>query len=227
MNASSRFLLASAASAVLLAACGQQGEVPADGTPLGANQTVQLQGTAGGEVEFTGVVQSISAPRLVVSGITVVTTPATEIKRGDTKIPLTALRIGETVKVEGTLEADGSVTAREIKAAGLAPQPTPTPGATPTPGPAPTPGPTPSPSPTPDDDDDDDEELEFTGIIQSITPPSLRVSERSVLTDGRTEFKGEGRIHSLLDLRVGDTVEVEGTLMADGSTVLASEIKRR
>jgi hypothetical protein len=47
------------------------------------------------------------------------------------------------------------------------------------------------------------------------------------MTDSRTQFKGSGRIHSLLDLRVGDTVEVEGRLMADGATVLASDIKRK
>src|SRR6185369_15458101 len=141
----------------------------------------------------------------------------TEIKRGDRKIALTDLRVGETVKVEGTLEADGSVTAREIAAA---------PSPSPTPSPTVSPGPTPSPSPTPDDDDDDDEE-EFTGVIQSITPPSLAVSGRTVMTDGHTEFKGQGHIHSILDLRVGDTVEVEGRLMQDGTTVLASEIKRR
>jgi hypothetical protein len=140
--------------------------------------------------------------------------------------------------VEGTLEADGTVTAREIEAA---PQPTPTPSPTPTPTPTPSPSPTaspspsplpsptpsprPTPSPTPSPDDDD--ELEFTGVIQSITPPSLVVSGRTVMTDSRTEFKGNGHIHSLLDLRVGDTVEVEGGLMTDGATVLASEIKRK
>ena len=64
-------------------------------------------------------------------------------------------------------------------------------------------------------------------MIQSITPPSLVVSGRTVMTDGRTEFKGQGHIHSLLDLHVGDTVEVEGRLMADGATILASEIKRQ
>jgi hypothetical protein len=63
-------------------------------------------------------------------------------------------------------------------------------------------------------------------VIQSITPPSLVVSGRTVVTDGRTHLHGQGRIHSLLDLRVGDTVEVEGTLMSDGASVLATDIKR-
>lgn len=43
------------------------------------------------------------------------TTSATEIKRGRSRIGLAEVRAGETAKVEGTPQADGSVLAREIE----------------------------------------------------------------------------------------------------------------
>ncbi len=73
------------------------------------------------EAEFTGTIEAINSPNLTVSGRTVVTNAATEIERADVKIALTDLHTGETVKVEGTLQGDGSVLAREIKAAAPAP----------------------------------------------------------------------------------------------------------
>lgn len=94
-----------------------------------------------------------------------------------------------------------------------------------TPGSESSPSPSPSPSPGPGDDDDESE-VEFTGVVESITPPSLVVAGRLVLTDANTDFKGKGSIHALEDLSVGDTVEVEAVLNADGS-LLAREIKRK
>lgn len=144
------------------------------------------------KVEFTGTIESITPPRLRVSGRTVETNAETEIKRGDTRISVTALKVGETVKVEGSLLPDQSVLARGLEVK------------------------------SPDEDDD---EVEFTGTIESITPPSLRVSGRTVVTNADTEFEGEGRTGSLADFKVGDRVEVEGTLLSDGS-VLARELKK-
>lgn len=74
------------------------------------------------------------------------------------------------------------------------------------------------------DDDDEDDEVEFEGRIESITPPTLRVAGRTVVTDPSTKFSGEGKVKSLADLKVGMRVEVEGTAQADGS-VLARKIK--
>ena len=147
------------------------------------------------EREFTGRVESVTPPTLVVSGINVLTNERTEIKRGDVEITLADIQVGETVKVEGTPQADGSVLAREIKI----------------------------------DKDNDDEgqagEVEFEGLIGSVTPPSLVVAGHNVLTDSNTEFKGKGHIESVSDLNVGDLVEVEGLESTPG-TVLALEIKR-
>jgi uncharacterized protein DUF5666 len=69
----------------------------------------------GSEVEFRGTVGPVTPPSLMVGGRIVLTTSATEIKRGRSRISLTAVQEGETAKVEGTPQADGSVLAREIE----------------------------------------------------------------------------------------------------------------
>ena len=66
--------------------------------------------------------------------------------------------------------------------------------------------------------------VEFTGRVSSLTPPTLMVGNRAVLTNPSTQFKGAGT-RSLLDLKVGNTVRVAGASLPDGS-VLAHEIAR-
>jgi hypothetical protein len=67
------------------------------------------------EVELVGFVKSVSAPNLTVGGRTVVTTKATEIKRNKTKVPFGSIKVGDHIKVQGVVRADGKVQAREIK----------------------------------------------------------------------------------------------------------------
>lgn len=148
------------------------------------------------DVEFRGTVESVTPPSLVVTGRTVVTDAGTRIlDRDNQPIGLSDIPVGSLVEVEGSAQADGSVLASKIKLE--------------------------------DDDaneDDDNEEVEFTGVVGSITPPTLVVDGRTVLTDASTEFRGKGDVHSLSDLAVGMTVEVKGQGLADGS-VLARRIK--
>ena len=61
-------------------------------------------------VEFTGVVEVMASDMWVVSGRTVAVTAATEIKPG--------LEIGMLARVHAVRQADGSVWAREMEAAG-------------------------------------------------------------------------------------------------------------
>lgn len=63
----------------------------------------------GDDIEFVGVLSAINGDTLTINGRTVVITPMTEVKG--------TLMVGETVKVEGILQSDNSVQAREIKAA--------------------------------------------------------------------------------------------------------------
>jgi hypothetical protein len=67
------------------------------------------------EVEFTGAIDSIADPTLVVAGRTVVTDSSTRITDGGADTTLSALTVGMMVEVEGALQADGSVLAERIK----------------------------------------------------------------------------------------------------------------
>lgn len=146
----------------------------------------------GDEREFTGLVESVTPPTLMVSGITVQTDAGTEIKRGNLRIALAEIQVGETAKVEGAPLADGSVRAREIKVSGGSGQ-----------------GP----------------EVQFSGVVDAVAPPSMVVDGRSVLTDSNTKFTGKGHIDSVADFDVGDVVEVEALQSTTGA-LLAREIKR-
>jgi hypothetical protein len=71
----------------------------------------------------------------------------------------------------------------------------------------------PSPSATPSPGET---ETGLKGRIESITPPSLRVAGRTVLTNSSTKIKRDGQSIALTDLQVGQTVEVEGNVQPDG-----------
>lgn len=81
------------------------------------------------------------------------------------------------------------------------------------------PSPATSPTPAPAG-----KEVELTGTVESVTPPSLMVSGRTVLTSAATRIRRGDHTISLGDLKVGDKVEVEGTQQADGG-LLASQIR--
>jgi len=63
----------------------------------------------------------------------------------------------------------------------------------------------------------------FSGQIVSVTPPSLQVDDVRVTTDSSTVIDKDGVSVGLDKLQPGDSVEVEGSLQADG-TVLARRI---
>jgi hypothetical protein len=66
--------------------------------------------------------------------------------------------------------------------------------------------------------------IEFGGTVESITPPSITVAGRSVVTNADTRIKRSGQAITLSDITVGMKVEVEGVVQSDGS-VLASKVK--
>jgi hypothetical protein len=65
--------------------------------------------------DFKGKIDSIHGSTLKVSGMTVHTDHNTKIEKGDKEISLGDLKVGETMEVEGTLQADGSILVKEIK----------------------------------------------------------------------------------------------------------------
>lgn len=165
----------------------------ASSTPLPGQTSTAV---AGQEVEFIGTIESFDNGVLVVSGRIVVITAQTEVKLQPQK--------GLNVKVHGTLQADGSVLAREIESvpAGQAthkPDLTLTPRAEGTRQPQGT---------------RQAGETEFTGTVSAINGNVFIVNGITVVVTG--EIKGT--------IAVGDTVKVHGVTQADGS-VVAREIE--
>ena len=67
------------------------------------------------ETEFEGTVDALDGKVLTVAGRKVAVTDATKIRRDDAAAAFADLVLGTPVEVEGTLNADGSVTASEIE----------------------------------------------------------------------------------------------------------------
>ncbi len=76
-----------------------------------------------------------------------------------------------------------------------------------------------------DNQGDNHDEVELKGAVQSVTPPSLKVGGRTVMTNASTKIVGKHDAPiPLTDIHPGDKVEVKGTAQADGS-VLATRVK--
>ncbi len=71
------------------------------------------------------------------------------------------------------------------------------------------------------------QQVEFSGKIASISGSQLMVGSKTVLVDGSTRILSEkGTTLALTDLKVGDSLEVDGTKQSSGS-ILASKIQRQ
>ncbi len=164
----------------------------------GGQATMTKPGDDTTEASVRGTLQAINGAVLQVADHSVVTDSATRFQgHGDASLSLADLRVGDALEVEGTLQADGSILAKSVS------REDDTPGA--------------SPSPQPE------QEVSFSGAIGSLSP--LTVAGRTVMTDGNTRVQDhKGNRIGLSALKVGDTVEVEGTTRSDGS-VLATKIK--
>lgn len=73
-------------------------------------------------------------------------------------------------------------------------------------------------------DEEEEDEVEFESVIQSVTPPTLTVADKTVLTDSATRIRRGDRTVLLSDLQVGERVEVKGKRLADGS-ILATRVE--
>ena len=171
----------------------------------------QLTGTPNctptAETFFSGTIDSIGLPRLVVAGRTVDASEIRKVWRGERRIQLAELQAGEKVKVWGTLRGDGVVLAEEIAALTAGP------GAT------------------------GETWVTFTGKVESVGASSLDVQGSpnpgattlvvkgiTVRTDGQTRVKrSDGSPMSVGEIKVGQTATVEGWKKTDGS-VRATQI---
>lgn len=199
---------------------GIDARVPVPGLQDGqvTSVTVQLSGGAAqlagtpsctptAETFFSGTIDSLALPRLVVAGRTVDASEVRKVWRGERRIQLSDLQASEKVKVWGTLRGDGVVLAEEIAALTTGPG---TSGET---------------------------WVAFTGKVESVGASSLDVKGNpnpgatalvikgiTVRTDGQTKVKrSDGSPMGVGEIKVGQTAAVEGWKKADGS-VRATQI---
>jgi hypothetical protein len=150
-------------------------------------------------VEFSGLLESVAGTRLVVGGRTVETSTLRadrDVWRGDRRIHLSDLQIGEKVKVYGTLGGDGVVRASGIVAL------------------------------TRGSGSQAETWVSFTGRVESVvfaafsisgdlsascSYPTLIVKGTKVLTNDRTVFRhSDNSRFDPSEIRVGQQVLVEG-----------------
>jgi hypothetical protein len=149
------------------------------------------------QISFTGAISSIAGSTLQVAGRTVLTDGSTELlDRNNAPISFSALQVGNTVEIEGILQASGSVLSRKIKREDG------------------------------NDNQNQPAEVTFTGTITSISGSTLRAAGRNVTVDDNTVILDKGNSPLAFSaLRPGDTVEVEGTQQTGGG-IRAKKIKR-
>jgi hypothetical protein len=192
-------------SGLLLAACAPMALPGAEAVlQPGAPEDPQVMIiVAQQEAEFTGTLTAKEGNVWVVNGFRVTLTAQTEVKGNP--------QIGDTVKVHGTPQSDGSIVAREIEVVLPARTATPTSSATASPSPTAT-----APEPTNTPTAPSQAKIEFVGQVTAMNNGEWTVAGFRVTVTAQTEIKGNPQ--------VGSTVKVEGRLQADGS-VLAREIE--
>jgi hypothetical protein len=146
---------------------------------------------------FTGTIDSITGQTFVVGGRTVDMSQVKKIWRGDRRIYLGDLKVGEKIKVWGKLRSDGVVVADEITL--MAGEP----------------------------GDDGKSWIAFSGIIEAVSSsaisqscvyPVLIVSGKKVVTGAGTGFfYSSGGTYDAAELAVGMKVYVEGYKQPSGS----------
>jgi len=173
----------------------------------GANATMPKAPTCDPSADtfFTGTIESINGTTLVVDGHTVDTSQVKKIWRGNRRIYLTDLKVGEKVKVWGKLRSDGVVIAEEIALI------------------------------QGDPGDDGTSWFAFNGVIEAIGSsavsgscvyPTLVVSGKTVVTGPGTAFvTGDGTTYDAATLTVGTKVYVEGWKKPSGA-VMATLVRR-
>ena len=152
-----------------------------------------------GKMEFYGVVQALPEDGLIgdwtVNETTVRVYATTKIEQ-----EYGPVAIGSCVEVEGTVQADGSVDAREIEVKSSA-------------------------SGCSSSDPSWDESVSFYGLVQEVPAGGIlgewRIGGRTVVVDQSTEVDFDGMMP-----QPNSCVEVDGRLLSDGA-VLAREIDRQ
>ncbi len=180
MNKFSRFILISVFSlaAIFLAACNAA-------LPAGAEASVSQDGQSA-QVEFTGVVDSISADQWVVSGQTLLVNAQTIIDG--------VFAAGDSVKVNATITSDGAVTANKLESPSADDSVSSADDSQPLPGTF------------------DDSGNEYYGLVETISADSWSVSGQTFAVNAQTEFKNNILVGD--SVKVHFVVNSDGTYTA-------------
>jgi hypothetical protein len=156
---------------------------------------------ASAEAAFSGLLEQMAGTSLVVAGRAVDASQVVKVWRDGKRIPLSDLKVGEKVKVWGTVRGDGTVVAEEIEAR--------TPGGT---------GPRVEFRGVVESITDP-----AADVHVSCTTPTLVVAGHEVRTDGTTRFKwSDGSAIAPGEIQVGDHALVVG--LNKGSYILAEKV---
>ena len=168
---------------ILLSACAAAPSSPSAPSNVGGDKPLAS------DVVFTGVIESIDGNQWVING-QVIKVDSSVIRDG-------SFLVGDTVKVEAVVAADGSITAQRVKtpsAADLVEMTTSTPEASSTPQPLVF----------------DDSGTEAFGTVESITDTSITIGGQTFTFAAGVEIKGEIVAGALVKLHF--TVNPDGTL---------------
>lgn len=194
-------------------------------------QTVTMQKRTT-RVEFSGQVESMEGERWSVAHMTVLLSPETRVAGTPS--------LGASVEVSGTSQPDGTVLAALIAVtdegapvtptrptptasattrvvptatATLIPTSTPPPTATPLPTETASPGPVnPLPGTSPTPTAEQDEEVEFTGLVESISANVWRIGGQDVTITPATEISGSPQAGQMVEVKA--VRDRSGTLVA-------------
>jgi hypothetical protein len=171
--------------------------------------TAQLNGPARcaptSNTFFSGLLEQSAGGRLVVAGRPVDVSQLQKVWRGERRVQLSDLQVGEKVKVWGVLRGDGVVVAEEIAALTTGPG------------------------------EGSESWVSFTGTVESVSSsaftaldvhanpngsyfPTLVVAGRTLHTSDQTRFRwSDGSTLDPREIRAGQTAYVEGWKKSDGS----------
>lgn len=179
-------------------------------TAVASEEPDEEEETAGlEEFDLLGVLQEKSAQRWKVDGTWIYLTDETDIEG--------QIVVGSVIRVKGRIGPAGDRIAEEIRLN----EPPDTEEAEPTPDEDPDPTETEEADSTETEEPDSNEteepeEIEFEGVVHSITGNTWLIGDKTVLVNEDTRFKG--------DPETGDTVEVRAEPAADG-TLYAERIE--
>jgi hypothetical protein len=191
--------------ATFVSACTGIAAAPSQSAPMGGIKPQDMP------VEFTGIIESINGNQWVVNGQTITVDPAV-VRDGP-------YQVGDTIKVEVNVQADGSVVVNRVEApapAVVVPSASPDASSTPDPVSSATPDPASTADPNAGGITFDNQGNEAFGAVDSI-------SGNTIVIGGKT-FQLANNAQVTSQIQAGAQVKIHFTLNADG-TMTITEIQ--